>query len=67
MDDPTQSKYVIRMPMRLHRELKRKAKQDNTSMNRKIVDILTSELASKPSTQQTLEDLIKRLENNKVI
>lgn len=66
MPQDEQVKFVLRMPPALHRKIKRRAKANNTSMNKEITNILNDSLANK-STEKLLEDLIKRLERKGVI
>jgi hypothetical protein len=66
MAQAEQKKFVLRLPASLHRKIKRSAKADNTSMNKKITNILNQSFADS-SVEVTLNDLIKRLEKKKVI
>ena len=66
MAQAEQVKFVLRLPVSLHRKIKRSAKADNTSMNKKITNILNQSFAD-ASVEVTLNDLIKRLEKKKVI
>lgn len=66
MAQAVQVKFVLRLPASLHRKIKRSAKADNTSMNKKITNILNQSFADS-SVEVTLNDLIKRLEKKKVI
>ena len=66
MAEIEQVKFVLRLPPSLHKKIKRAAKGNNTSMNKEITNIL-NESFSKSSTDKTLSDLIKRLEQKKVI
>ncbi|MFP6795179.1 MAG: Arc family DNA-binding protein [Pseudomonadales bacterium] len=66
MAQAEQVKFVLRLPASLHRKIKRSAKADNTSMNKKITNILNQSFADS-SVEVTLNDLVKRLEKKKVI
>ncbi|HIE85426.1 MAG TPA: Arc family DNA-binding protein [Pseudomonadales bacterium] len=66
MAQAEQAKFVLRLPASLHRKIKRSAKADNTSMNKKITNILNQSFADS-SVEVTLNDLVKRLEKKKVI
>lgn len=46
--------------------MKRRAKANNTSMNKEITNILNDSLTNK-SSEKMLEDLIRRLEEKNVI
>jgi hypothetical protein len=59
-------KFVLRLPPSLHKKIKRRAKSNNTSMNKEITNILNDSFASM-TMESTLNDLIKRLEKKKVI
>jgi hypothetical protein len=61
-----QVKFVLRLPPTLHRKIRRRAKSNNTSMNKEITNIL-NEAFAKSSTDKKLESLINRLEENAVI
>jgi hypothetical protein len=61
-----QVKFVLRMSPALHRKIKRRARADNTSMNRVITNILSESFSNK-SQEKMLADLIRRLEKKKVI
>jgi hypothetical protein len=66
MPEAEQVKFVLRLPPALHKKLKRRAKLNNTSMNREITNILNDSMSS-TTTDKILNDLVKRLENKKVI
>ncbi len=66
MVDTEQVKFVLRLPPSLHKKIKRRAKQNNTSMNKEITNILNDSFGS-ASTAQMLADLVQRLEKKKVI
>lgn len=66
MPQDDQVKFVLRMPPTLHRKIKRRARANNTSMNKEITNTLNDSLSNK-STEQLLEDLIRRLEEHKII
>lgn len=66
MAQAEQVKFVLRLPPTLHKKIKRRAKQNNTSMNKEITNVLSSAI-SNDSLEETLNDLIKRLEKKKVI
>jgi hypothetical protein len=66
MPEADQVKFVLRLPPALHKKLKRRAKLNNTSMNREITNILNDSMSS-TTTDKILNDLVKRLENKKVI
>lgn len=61
-----QVKFVLRLPPNLHRKIRRRAKSNNTSMNKEITNIL-NEAFAKSSMDKKLEALINRLEENEVI
>lgn len=61
-----QVKFVLRMSPTLHRKIQRRAKSNNTSMNKEITNILNEAFSSR-STDKKLDDLIERLEKKKVI
>jgi plasmid stability protein len=66
MADAEQVKFVLRLPQALHKKIRRRAAQNNTSMNREITNILNAAFST-GSTEKLLLDLIARLEKNKVI
>ncbi|MDA0978929.1 MAG: Arc family DNA-binding protein [Proteobacteria bacterium] len=66
MAEAEQVKFVLRLPPSLHRKIKRRAKANNTSMNKEITNILNDAFAGS-TVEQTLHDLVKRLEKKKVI
>ena len=66
MSEEEQVKFVLRLPPGLHRKIKRRAKTNNTSMNKEITNIL-NESFSNLSTEKLVQDLISRLEKKKVI
>jgi plasmid stability protein len=61
-----QVKFVLRLPPSLHKKIKRRAKTNNTSMNKEITNILNDSFAGS-TVENTLADLVKRLEKKKVI
>ncbi len=66
MPDVDQVKFVLRLPPSLHKKIKRRAKGNNTSMNKEITNILNDSFSS-ATTGKVLNDLVKRLEKKKVI
>jgi hypothetical protein len=66
MADNEQVKFVLRLPPGLHRKIKRRARSNNTSMNKEITNILIESFANQ-SSGKLLQDLIARLEAKKVI
>ena len=66
MPDADQVKFVLRLPPTLHRKIKRRARQNNTSMNKEITNILNESFSSQ-SIEKTLNELVTRLEKKKVI
>ena len=66
MPEADQVKFVLRLPPALHKKLKRRAKSNNTSMNREITNILNDSISS-TTTDKILNDLVSRLEKKKVI
>ncbi|MEX0942564.1 MAG: Arc family DNA-binding protein [Pseudomonadales bacterium] len=66
MADEDQVKFVLRLPPGLHKKIKRRAKSNNTSMNKEITNILNESFANR-SSEKLLRDLIARLEQKKVI
>ncbi len=61
-----QVKFVLRLPPALHRKIKRRAKANNTSMNKEIVNVL-SDAQGAPSGDKLVAELIERLEKKKII
>ena len=61
-----QVKFVLRLPPSLHKKIKRRARTNNTSMNKEITNVL-SDAMSGAGVEKALEDLIYRLEKKKVI
>lgn len=61
-----QVKFVLRLPPTLHRKIKRRAKANNTSMNKEITNIL-NDATGQQTSDELLKDLIARLERKKVI
>ena len=59
-------KFVLRLPEAMHRKIKKRASQNNTSMNKEIVNVL-NEALGRATTDKMLSDLVKRLEKKKVI
>lgn len=66
MPEADQVKFVLRLQPGLHKKIKRRAKSNNTSMNREITDILKESFSS-ATTNKILVDLVRRLEQEKVI
>lgn len=66
MAQAEQVKFVLRLPPSLHKKIKRSAKQNNTSMNKEITNILNDSFANS-TVESTLKDLVSRLEKKKVI
>ena len=66
MAQAEQVKFVLRLPPSLHKKIKRSAKQNNTSMNKEITNILNDSFAN-ATVESTLKDLVSRLEKKKVI
>ena len=66
MAEADQVKFVLRLPPALHKKIKRRAKGNNTSMNKEITNIL-NEVLTHQSSDALLKDLIARLEKKKVI
>lgn len=61
-----QVKFVLRLPPSLHKKIKRRARINNTSMNKEITNVL-SDAMSGTGVEKALEDLIYRLEKKEVI
>ena len=61
-----QVKFVLRLPPSLHKKIKRRARTNNTSMNKEITNTLTGSFGS-DSVEDTLNELVMRLEQKKVI
>lgn len=61
-----QVKFVLRLPPSLHKKIKRRARNNNTSMNKEITNVL-SDAMSGTGVEKALEDLIYRLEKKEVI
>ena len=66
MPDVDQVKFVLRLPPSMHKKIKRRAKTNNTSMNKEITNILNDSFSS-ATTAKVLNDLVRRLEKKKVI
>ena len=66
MPDAEQVKFVLRLPPSLHKKIKRRARQNSTSMNKEITNILNESFSSQ-SVSKTLNELVVRLEKKKVI
>ena len=66
MEQVEQAKFVLRLPPVLHRKIKRRAKSNNTSMNKEITNILNDAI-TEASVEDTLNSLIARLEKKRVI
>ena len=61
-----QTKFVLRLPASLHKKIKHRAKSNNSSMNTEMKNILTKSISG-TDVQRTLDDLVGRLEEKKVI
>jgi plasmid stability protein len=66
MSEVEQVKFVLRLPEKTHKKLKRRAIGNNTSMNKEITNIL-NDTFSNATTNKKLSELIERLEKKKVI
>lgn len=66
MPEVDQVKFVLRLPSSLHKKIKRRAKTNNTSMNKEITNILNDSFSA-TTTAKVLNDLVRRLEKKKVI
>lgn len=66
MPEVDQVKFVLRLPPGMHKKIKRRAKTNNTSMNKEITNILNDSFSS-ATTDKVLNDLVRRLEKKKVI
>ncbi len=66
MQEVHQVKFVLRLPSGMHKKIKRRAKTNNTSMNKEITNILNDSFSS-VTTAKLLNDLVMRLEKKKVI
>ena len=66
MPEAEQVKFVLRLPAGLHKKIKRRARLNNTSMNKEITNILNDSFSSS-TTAKVLNDLVERLEKKKVI
>ena len=66
MAQTEQVKFVLRLPPALHKKIKRRAKANNTSMNKEITNILGDAVVGS-SVEETLKSLISRLEKKRVI
>ncbi|MCH7743563.1 MAG: Arc family DNA-binding protein [Proteobacteria bacterium] len=66
MPELDQVKFVLRLPPSLHKKIKRRAKTNNTSMNKEITNILNDSFNEK-TTAKVLADLVRRLEKKRVI
>lgn len=66
MQEAEQVKFVLRLPEKTHKKLKRRASANNTSMNKEITNIL-NDTFNNATTDKKLTELIQRLEKKKVI
>ena len=66
MPEAEQVKFVLRLPEKTNKKLKRRANANNTSMNKEITNIL-NDTFSNATTDKKLTELIQRLEKKKVI
>jgi hypothetical protein len=66
MAEADQVKFVLRLPPTLHRKIKRRARTNNTSMNKEITNILKGSI-NQDSPEEMISQLISRLEKKKVI
>lgn len=66
MPEAEQVKFVLRLPPALHKKIKRRAKANNTSMNKEITNVLTGAMNG-GTTDKKLTELIARLEKKKII
>lgn len=66
MPEVDQVKFVLRLPPSLHKKIKRRAKTNNTSMNKEITNILNDSFNER-TTAKVLNDLVRRLEKKRVI
>ena len=66
MPEVDQVKFVPRLPPSLHKKIKRRAKTNNTSMNKEITNILNDSFNER-TTAKVLNDLVRRLEKKRVI
>ncbi len=66
MAEAEQVKFVLRLPPALHKRIKRRAKSNNTSMNKEITNILNDSF-NNSSIDKVLANLVSRLEKKKVI
>lgn len=66
MPEVNQVKFVLRLPPGLHKKIKRRAKTNNTSMNKEITNILNDSFNEKTAAK-VLNDLVRRLEKKRVI
>ena len=66
MPEAEQVKFVLRLPEKTHKKLKRRAIVNNTSMNKEITNIL-NDTFSNSTTDKKLSELIERLEQKNVI
>lgn len=66
MPELDQVKFVLRLPPSLHKKIKRRAKTNNTSMNKEITNILNDSFNEK-TTAKVLADLVRRLEKKRFI
>ena len=66
MPEAEQVKFVLRLPEKTQKKLKRRASANNTSMNKEITNIL-NDTFNNATTDKKLTELIQRLEKKKVI
>lgn len=66
MPEVDQVKFVLRLPPGLHKKIKRRARTNNTSMNKEITNILNDSFSA-TTTAKVLNDLVRRLEKKRVI
>lgn len=66
MPEVDQVKFVLRLPPGLHKKIKRRARTNNTSMNKEITNILNDSFSA-TTPAKVLNDLVRRLEKKRVI
>ncbi len=66
MPEVDKVKFYLRLPTGMNKKIKRRAKTNNTSMNKEITNLLNDSFSS-ATTAKVLNDLVRRLEKKKVI
>ena len=67
MNNEEQAKFVLRLSPKLHKQLKKSAKIDATSMNQQVVKFIQAGIKPDQSVPVILKRIEKRLEDANVI